>query len=177
MALSTIPCRNTNFSASKWQFRWRMLFYRGDKLQVSLVALGERFRAARQFTEWEPELWLTAAPDCVQSPRSAALTNRHCSPPMDLNMCSECPTHFAPSSNDDYSLEGRFNHPFFILLIILCNEMMNDVVSPSRMATQIYYLGFIQSYALVLVIYIIWYHAAALLIHYIQLYLCSSYNI
>lgn len=29
----------------KWRFRWRMLLYRGDKLQVSVVASGEHFEA------------------------------------------------------------------------------------------------------------------------------------
>lgn len=74
--LSVVPCRNTNSSASKWQFKWRMLFYRGDKLQVSLVALSERFRAACQLAEWEPEFWQTAAPDRAQSPRSVAVTRQ-----------------------------------------------------------------------------------------------------
>lgn len=133
--LSVIPRRSMNSSASKWQFRWRMLFYRGDKLQVSLVALGERFRAACQLAEWEPGLWLTAAPDRAQSQRSTAVTSSRSSLPMKMSVFSERPTHLAFSSNDDDSPETVSNHPFFFLPISLFNEMMNDVVSPSRMAT------------------------------------------
>lgn len=133
--LSVTPCRRANCSACKWQFRWRMIFYRGDKLQVSLVALGERFRAACQLAEWEPGLWLTAAPDRAQSSRSADVTGSRSSLPMKTGVCSECPAHLAFSSNDDDSLESMANHPFFFLPISLFNEMMNDVVSPSRTAT------------------------------------------
>lgn len=109
-----------------------MLFYRGDKLQVSFVAFGERFRAALQLAEWEPELWLTAAPDRAQSLRSAAVTS---SLPMKMSACPECPTHSALSCNDDESLENMFNLPFFFLPISLFSDMMNDVVSPGRTAT------------------------------------------
>lgn len=132
MVLTVFPCRTTNSSATKWQFRQRMLFYRGDKLQVSFVALGERFRAAFQHDEWKPEPWLTAAPDRAQSLRSAAITS---SLPMKMSVRSECPTHSALSCNDDESLENMSNLPFFFLPISLFSEMMNDAVSPSRTAT------------------------------------------
>lgn len=132
MVLTVFPCRTTNVSATKWQFRRRMLFYRGDKLQVSFVALGERFRATFQLADWKPELWLTAAPDRAQSLRSAAVTS---SLPMKMSVCPECPTHSALSWNDDESLENMFNLPFFFLPISLFSDMMNDVVSPSRTAT------------------------------------------
>lgn len=130
--LTVFPCRSANCSATKWQFRRRMLFYRGDKLQVSFVALGERFTAAFQLDEWEPEFWLTAAPDRAQSLRSAAVTS---SLPMKMSVCPECPTHSAFSGNDDESLENMFNLPFFFLPISLFSDVMTDVESPSRTAT------------------------------------------
>ncbi len=145
--LSVIPRRSTNSSASKWQFRWRLLFYRGDKLQVSLVALGGSFRAARQLAEWEPGLWLTAAPDRAQSPRSAAVASSRSTRPMTMSVRSLCPTHSAFSSNDDDSVESMSNQPFFFPPVSLLNEMMNDVVSPSRMATHTNLLPGIYTFA------------------------------
>lgn len=68
--------------ASTWQFWWRMLFYSGDKLQVSLVALGEHFTGLAKLSDWEPGLWLTAAPDRAQSLRSAAATSSRSRLPM-----------------------------------------------------------------------------------------------
>lgn len=83
------PCRNTNSSVSERLFREKMLFYRCDKLQVSFVALVEQFRAAFQLAEWEPELWLTAAPDRARSPRSAIVISAL---PIKMSVCSAYPT-------------------------------------------------------------------------------------
>lgn len=132
--LHVLSHRSTNSSALKWQFEWGMLFYRGDKLQVSLVALGESFRARCQLSEWEPELWLTAAPDAAQSPRSAAVTSRRDTSPMKKNEAYNVPP--TPHLIQWWWLWRKWVQPaVFFPSVSSFNEMMNDVLSPSRMAT------------------------------------------
>lgn len=80
----------------KWPFRWGMLLYRGDKLQVSIVALGEHFKADCQLVQ--------ALSDCCTWP--CTIHQISCNHQQSMHFTNEgkhnwrSPTHLAISSND-----------------------------------------------------------------------------
>lgn len=109
-----------------------MLLYRGDKLQVSLLALVEHFRqTARALTDCCT--WPHTIPEISRRHRAVAKFHqwRQAAAPK-APPISPPPLFFC---KDDDSLKSMCGHPFFFLPLSSCNDMMNDVVSPSRRST------------------------------------------